>query len=103
MNKYESIFRSPEAERLTAAFLSIDTPDLMKSFLRDILTEKEISEFSKRLKAAEMLINSAKYDDVVRATGLSSRTVARISAWIKTGNGGYAKVLSRIETYHSHM
>jgi len=103
MNNTPSIWESPEAEELTAALLSIDTPELMKSFLRDIMTEKEITEFSKRLKAAKMLIASATYTDVAQATGLSSRTIARISDWIKQGNGGYGQVIANLQAHHSHI
>ena len=102
MNNTPSIWESPEAEELTAALLSIDTPELMKSFLRDVMTEKEITEFSKRLKAAKMLIASATYTDVALATGLSSRTIARISDWIKKGNGGYSQVITNLQAHHTH-
>lgn len=103
MNNNPSIWKSSEAEDLVAALLTIDTPELMKSFLRDIMTEKEITELSTRLKAAKMLIDSAKYTDVVQITGLSSRTIARISNWIKKGNGGYREVITNLEAHHSHI
>ena len=103
MNNDLSIWNSPDAEYLISALFSIDNPELMKSFLRDIMTEKEITELSSRLKAAKMLINSAKYTDVLQTTGLSSRTVARISDWIKKGNGGYRKVIINLEAHHSHI
>lgn len=102
MNNRLSIWKSSEAENLVTALLTIDTPELMESFLRDIMTEKEIIELSTRLKAAKMLINSAKYTEVAQSTGLSSRTIARISDWIKKGNGGYRQVITNLEAHHSH-
>lgn len=103
MNNNPSLWKSPGAEDLITALFSIDNPELMKLFLRDIMTEKEITELSNRLKAAKMLINSAKYTDVVQTTGLSSRTVARISDWIKKGTGGYREVITNLEAHHSHI
>jgi TrpR-related protein YerC/YecD len=75
----------------------------MKSFLRDIMTEKEITELSNRLKAAEMLIDSEKYTKVAQVTGLSSRTIARISDWIKQDNGGYQIVINNLKSHHPHL
>jgi len=103
MNNSVNVWKSSEAEDLVAALLSIDNPELMKSFLRDIMTEKEINELSARLQAAKMLINSAKYTDIAYTTGLSSRTIARISDWIKKGNGGYREVVTNLEAHHSHI
>jgi len=102
MNNDPSIWESAEAEELTTALLAINTPELMKAFLRDIMTEKEITEFSKRLQAAKMLIDSVKYTDVAQVTGLSSRTIARISVWIKEGNSGYRQVITNLKAHHSH-
>lgn len=50
-----------------------------------------------------MLIASEKYTDVTQATGLSSRTIARISDWIKQNNGGYRTVLNKLKSHHSHI
>lgn len=97
------IWKSSEAEELITALLSIDSPELMQSFLRDVLTEKEIAEFSNRLKAAKMLTNSERYVDVAQATGLSSRTIARISSWLKKGDGGYSQVIANLKAHHSHI
>jgi len=103
MNITQSVWTLPEAENLITAFLTIDTPELMRLFLRDIMTEKEITELSKRLKAAKMLIDSAKYTDVAQETGLSSRTIARISDWIKKDTGGYREVIANLDAHHSHI
>ena len=103
MKNDPSIWESPQAEQLITAFLSIDNPELMKAFLRDIMTEKEILELSNRLKAAQMLLTSQKYTEIAQTTGLSSRTIARIKDWIKQGNGGYKTVIDSLESHHGHM
>tara|TARA_Y100001947_G_scaffold115121_1_gene99314 strand:+ start:168 stop:506 length:339 start_codon:yes stop_codon:yes gene_type:complete len=75
-------------------------------FLRDILTEKEITEIAARLEAARLLDSGASYDAVRAATALSTRTIARISLWKKQGAGWYAAVLAQLpisNTHHSHI
>ncbi len=78
---------------------SISNPGLMRAFLRDVMTEKEIIEVSARLRAAEMLMQGRTYKDIVAETKLSSRTVARISDWMQNGAGGYGAVLAGV---HAH-
>lgn len=74
----------------------------MELFLRDIMTEREIGEMSARLEAAKMLRAGKTYTDIVVATKLSSRTVARISDWLKNGSGGYATALEILAAHHAH-
>ena len=66
------------------------------------MTEKEIIEISSRLEAARMLQSGSKYVDIVAKTKLSSRTVARISDWMKNGCNGYAVVLGQTN-HHGHI
>ncbi len=80
---------------------SIQDPQLMRAFLRDVMTEKEIIEISARLRAAEMLRQGATYVQIVRETKLSSRTIARISEWLQGGAGGYTAVLDSLT--HAHV
>jgi TrpR-related protein YerC/YecD len=47
-------------------------------FLRDLLSEKEILEFSRRFEVAKMLQNKVSYIDIEKKTGMSSTTIARI-------------------------
>ena len=81
----------------------ITLPDLLsvQKFLGDIMTEKEISEISARLKAAKMLSEGQKYNEIINKTSLSSRTVARISKWLKSGYGGYQLVINNQN--HPHI
>lgn len=66
-----------------------------RKFLRDLLTEKEIIEFSNRWRAVRMLNDKISYKKIEKETGLSSRTIARISKWLKDGKGGYRMMLKR--------
>lgn len=84
---------------LAATLADITNLDEMKNFLRDVMTEKEIEEIGARFRAAQMLLQGMRYSDIVKETKLSSRTVARISDWLKNGTGGYSQVI----THHSHL
>ncbi len=83
-------------ERLIQAILAIKTSDEAMRFLRDLMTEKEITEFSKRLEAAEMLTDKISYSKIERKTGLSSATVARVAKWLKGKEGGYKTIINRL-------
>ena len=87
---------SKENKRLIKAILSLETPDEVRRFLRDLMTENEIVEFSKRLRAAELLTEKVPYSTIERETGLSSTTVARVSKWLNKGEGGYRIIIDRL-------
>ena len=74
-----------------------------RRFLRDLLTPAEIDEFGNRWLAARMLYGKVSYNKIVRETGLSSTTVARISKWLKRGRGGYRLMLKRMSYHHNSL
>ncbi len=83
------------SESLYVATLSLKTLAEAKRFFRDLLTEEEIEELSKRWQTAQMLDQGLSYVAIQEKTGLSSTTVARISRWLQQGKGGYRLVLDR--------
>ena len=80
---------------LARAFLSLRDSGEMKAFLRDLLTESEIIEFGNRFYAARSIAGSTHYAAIEEATGLSSRTIARVKKWYKHGKGGYKLAIKR--------
>lgn len=72
-----------------------------KKFFRDLLTEAEIIEFGKRWQAAKMLNRDISYSKIKKATGLSSRTIARVAKWLDKGMGGYRLALKRLTHHHN--
>lgn len=98
-----SVWGEYSAQQFAEALTTIDDVKIMQKFLRDILTEKEIIEISARLQAAKMLNSGCKYTDIVAKTKLSSRTVARISTWLKDGCSGYEAALKSIAIHHDHL
>lgn len=98
-----STWNSSSSQQLASVLSAIDNIDLMKNFLSDVMTDGEIAEISARLQAAKMLKAGAKYTDIIAATRLSSRTVARISDWLQNGMGGYDAALEIINWHHDHI
>ena len=89
--------------QLAQVLADIDNKTDMQFFLRDVMTEKEIIEISARLQAAKMLKDGSTYADIVTATKLSTRTVARISDWLQNGTGGYDTALKLANAHHEHI
>lgn len=84
-----------DTDHLITTISSIKSKREIKNFLRDLLTEGEIIEFGKRWRAARMLNDKIPYVQIVKETGLSSTTIARISKWLTKGAGGYKSVLKQ--------
>lgn len=85
-------------EKVTAlarAFLSMKDSREMKALLRDLFTESEVAEFANRFYAARAIAHSSHYAAIEEATGLSSRTIARVKKWYKHGTGGYKLAIKR--------
>ena len=97
------IWQDDKPRQLAEVLASISQVKDMQKFLTDVMTEKEILEISARLEAARMLQSGRKYSEIVSETGLSSRTVARISEWLKNGAGGYSLTLEKLTAHHDHM
>ncbi len=90
------IWKDKKNKRLIEAIIAIDSKDEAMCFFRDLMTEKEIDEFSNRLKAAEMLTKKIPYTKIEKETGLSSRTIARVSKWLKSDSGGYLNIINKL-------
>ena len=86
-----------DAKQLFNAFLALKNEEECRMFLRDLLTEAEIKEFINRLKVAQMLKAQIPYEEISKATRMSSTTIARISKWLTKGMGGYQLILSRLK------
>lgn len=88
-------WNNKNTDALIGALLSLKTADQGRRFLRDLMTESELVEFGNRWKAAQMLAKGDIYAEINRETGLSSRTIARISKWLSSGTGGYQSVIKK--------
>ena len=89
-------------ENLFKVILKLKNTGEAKMFFRDLLTEDELIEFGKRWQAAQMLSKNISYEKIEKETGLSSRTVARISKWLNRGMGGYRLMLNKVN-HHDNL
>ena len=101
-----SLWQTKNPQQLLSAITALaDTSDL-PNFLSDLLTKKEIIEIAARFEAALLLNDGVSYQTIVTQTKLSTRTVARISQWLKNGTGGYIAALTALNNqpaHHSHI
>lgn len=100
-NKATKIWQSDQTRQLAEALVLIRDTKTMQNFLTDVMTSKEIIEIAARLEAAKMLTDGKTYATIVAKTNLSSRTVARISDWLKNGFNGYQAALKTLDSHHS--
>lgn len=92
---------NPKTEDLLNTILALKDLKSAKVFFRDLLTEAELKEFGNRWLAARMLNAGVSYNQIQKATGLSTTTIARISKWLKRGKGGYKLMLKCMPTHHN--
>lgn len=100
-NKVQAQMKNTSNVRgLLQAFLVLKNEDEAWRFLRDLLTEEEIKEFSRRWEVAQLLVQKNSYVKIEKQTGMSSTTIARVSKFLKGKWGGYQLVLDRLH-HHS--
>lgn len=81
----------------------IDDKTEIFNFLRDLLSEKEILEFSRRFKVAKMLEENISYKEIEEKTKMSSTTIARISKFLKWDNFWYKNAILILKAiYNKH-
>ena len=75
----------------------------VSNFVRDLLSENEIIEFSRRFEVAKMLDEKISYSLIEEKTNMSSTTIARISKFLKWDNFGYKNAISILKSvYEKH-
>lgn len=101
MIKYLCMKKQTLTDDLITALLALKNSDEARLFLVDLMTKKEVDEFSRRFQAAQMLSEKIPYTAIVKETGLSSTTVARVSRFLKEKNSGYKTIIDRLHHHTS--
>jgi len=83
-----------EFDPVLVALSKMDSKERIFEFMLDLLTEKEILEFSRRFEVAKMLEDGISYAIIEKKTGMSSTTIARISKALNSENMGYRNALN---------
>ena len=86
---------TPASTDLFKAILKLKNLHEAQNFCRDLMTEKEIKDLSKRWKAVQMLEKRIPFTQIEKETGMSPNTITRINKWRKKGMGGYRMMLKR--------
>lgn len=92
-----SLRESPALNQLYDALLSLRNRQECAALLDDLCTIQELGDMAKRLEAARLLDGGANYQDVARATGMSTATISRVNRCLRYGPGGYRTVLNRLK------
>ena len=94
----EPTLKSKAAQKLYDALARIEKPEEMAAFLRDLLTLEEIEEASRRLTAAQFLMEGKTIREIAKELGVSTTTVTRINFWLHHGMGGYRLALEKLQS-----
>jgi TrpR-related protein YerC/YecD len=89
--------KSNDVDFLFEAIMTLRNIEEFYKFFDDICTIAEVSEMSKRLKAAKLLKNGTVYNEISETTGLSTATISRVNRCLKYGSDGYTIALERLE------
>ena len=82
-----------EYAALFEAVLKLSSVEDCELFFADLLTIKELNSMAQRVQAARLLLKGATYEQIIKATDISSATLSRVSRCVKYGEG-YKKVLA---------
>ncbi|MDR3169944.1 MAG: TrpR-like protein YerC/YecD [Candidatus Peribacteria bacterium] len=67
---------------LQKSFLTLSSEEECFRFLRDLMTEAEIIDFSQRLDIAIRLQKGEPYKQIESSSGVSSTTIARVGKFL---------------------
>jgi TrpR-related protein YerC/YecD len=88
-------WRTPDADALFQAILSLEDTAEAERFFRDLCTLKEIHDLAQRWQVVQLLDLGRHYGEISRETGASTATITRIAQWLHHGTGGYREALER--------
>ncbi len=88
-------WRTPDAQALFEAILSLEDTAEAERFFRDLCTLNELRDMAQRWAVVRLLDSGKHYAEISRETGASTATITRIASWLNHGEGGYRAVLER--------
>ena len=88
-------WRTKDLRKLSEAFLSLETPQEVERFLRDLCTLSELEATAHRWEVAQLLDKGLPYLEIAERTHASTTTVTRVAHWLRHGEGGYRLALER--------
>ena len=95
-NNMSKSLRTPAADDLCDAILSLQNRDECYRFFEDVCTVNELTSLSQRFAVARMLTQKKTYLEIAQETGASTATISRVNRALTYGSDGYSMVLERI-------
>ena len=87
-----------DTRALIQAIVTLDDVDDAADFLRDLCTLGELRDMSQRWAVVRLLDAGLHYGEISQRTGASTATITRIASWLHHGEGGYRRMLERLDT-----
>ncbi|MBQ4175988.1 MAG: TrpR YerC/YecD, partial [Lachnospiraceae bacterium] len=82
--------RTPAADDLCDAILSLQNRDECYRFFEDVCTVNELTSLSQRFAVARMLTQKKTYLEIAQETGASTATISRVNRALTYGSDGYS-------------
>jgi TrpR-related protein YerC/YecD len=84
-------------DTLYTALSSLKSREEIKGFLKDLLTESEKIMLGRRILIAQMLLQDAGYDEIIKQLHVGADTIMRIHRWLEDERDGYEKAVLNLE------
>ena len=85
-------------DRLIDTILRLDNAEECYRFFEDLCTVKELRDMSQRLEVALLMSEGKNYQEISKATGVSTATISRVSKCLSYGSGGYQEALQKMKS-----
>src|SRR5689334_14646693 len=86
------------SDELFEAILELNNLNEARRFFRDLMTESELKEFSKRWQAAQMLDQKVSYKHIDNRLSMSTATISRINKCLNEGMNGFKMMINRLQS-----
>jgi TrpR-related protein YerC/YecD len=80
---------------LAEVIRTLETPDEVRRFLRDLCTLPELEAMAHRWRTVTLLEEGVPYLEIAERVPTSTATVTRVAQWLRHGTGGYRVALDR--------
>lgn len=87
---------------LTALQIAAERPDILRSFLDDLMTRKEIEQIIARFQTIRLIKMGAPYRYINEYTGLSPATISRLTKTLCNKQSGLREILQKMHPAGLH-
>jgi len=92
LTKWDTI----KGEMLLEAFSIAEQNSLMKLLLDDLLSDRDFNQLAARIYAMHLIFRGTPYSHIQNETGLSSKTIARVSKKMDQKDGGFDQIMRKL-------